>query len=170
MNSTSQKQGGLFHVVDTSSGLHFLVDTRAEVSIIPPSQTDCKCPQQNFNLQAINNTSITTYGSQSLTLNLGLRKIFRWIFITADIQHSILDTDFLRNYSSLVDMSHKRPVNSLTQLKVQGIVTHESLPSPTLPTASSTSKFAAILLNFPDVTKPHYGKHLMKHDITHHNC
>ena len=60
MNSTSQKQGGLFHVVDKSSGLCFLLDTRAEVSVIPPSQTDCKCPQQNFNLQAVNNTSITS--------------------------------------------------------------------------------------------------------------
>ena len=36
MNLTSQKQGHLFHVVDKSSGLCFLVDTRAEVSVIPP--------------------------------------------------------------------------------------------------------------------------------------
>ena len=63
MNSSGQKQGHLFHVVDKSSGLRFLVDTGAEVSVIPPSQTDRKCPQQNFTLQAVNNTSITTHGS-----------------------------------------------------------------------------------------------------------
>ena len=169
MNSSSQKQGHLFHVVvDKSSGLCFLVDTGAEVSVIPPSQTDCKCPQQNFTLQAVNNTSITTYGSRSLTLNLGLCRTFHWIFIIADVQHSILGADFLHNYSLLVDMSHNRLLDSLTQLKVQGIVTQESSPSPTLPTAQSTNEFAAILSNFPDVTKPHYGNHPIKHDITHH--
>ena len=125
MNSSGQKQGHLFHVVDKSSGLRFLVDTGAEVSVIPPSQTNHKCPQQNFTLQAVNNTSITTYSSLSLTLNLGLCKTFCWIFIIADVQHPILDADFLRNYSLLVDMSHNRLLDSLTQLKVQGIVTQE---------------------------------------------
>ena len=47
MNSSNQKKGHLFHVVDKSFGLRFLVHTGAEVSVIPPSQTDCKCPQQN---------------------------------------------------------------------------------------------------------------------------
>ena len=75
------------------------MDTGAAVSVIPPSQTDFKCPQLNFTLQAVNNTSITTYGSQSLTLNLGLSRTICWIFIIADIQHPILGADFLRNYS-----------------------------------------------------------------------
>ena len=59
-------------------------------------------------------------------------------------------------------------MDSLTQLKVQGIVTQESSPSPTLPTAQSTNKFTAILSNFPDVTKLHYGNHPIKHDIIYH--
>ena len=65
-------------------------------------------------------------------------------------------------------MSHNRLLDSLTQLKIQGIVTQEYSPSPTLPTAQSTNEFTAILSNFADVTKPHYGNHPIKHDITHH--
>ena len=65
-------------------------------------------------------------------------------------------------------MSHNRLLDSLTQLKIQGIVTQEYSPSPTLPTTQSTNDFAAILSNFADVTKPHYGNHPIKHDITHH--
>ena len=84
------------------------MDTGAQVSVIPATQTDHKCPQQNFNLQAVNNTFITTYGSQSLTLNVGLYKTFSWIFIIADLQNPILDLDFLCNYSLLIDMSHNR--------------------------------------------------------------
>ena len=60
MNSSSQKQGHLFHVVDKSSGLCFLVDTGAKVSVIPSSQADCKCPQQ------------TSPYKQSITLPLPL--------------------------------------------------------------------------------------------------
>ena len=65
-------------------------------------------------------------------------------------------------------MSHNRLSDSLTQLKVPGIVTQESSPSSILPTAQSTDELRAILSNFPDVTKPHYGNHLIKHDITLH--
>ena len=129
------------------------MDTGAEVSVIPPSQTDCKSSQQNLNLQAVNITSITTYGSRSLTLNLGLHLKFCWIFIITDIQHPILGADFLYIYSLLVDMSHNRLLDSLTQLKVQGIVTLVSSPSPTLLTASSTNEFAAIL---PKLSWYHY--------------
>ena len=132
MNLTSQKQGHLFQVVNKSSGLRFLVDTGAKVSVILPSKTDCKCPQQNFNLQAVNNTSITSYGSRSLTLNLGLHRTFCWIFIITDVQHPILGADFLCNYNLLVDMSHNRLLDSSTQLKVQGIVTPRVLAQPNI--------------------------------------
>ena len=37
----------LFYVTDHSTGLHFLVDTGAEVSIIPPSATDRKHRQDS---------------------------------------------------------------------------------------------------------------------------
>ena len=168
MNSSGQKQGHLFHVVDKSSGLRFLVDTGAEVSVIPPSQTDRKCPQQNFTLQAVNNTSITTYDSRSLTLNLGLRRTFRWIFIIADVQHPILGADFLRNYSLLVDMSHNR-LGFFNTTKSSGNRYPSVLTQPNITyTTQSTNEFAAILSNFPDVTKPHYGNHPIKHDMTHH--
>ena len=32
----------LFYIHDNSSGLRFLVDTGAEVSIVPSSRSDCK--------------------------------------------------------------------------------------------------------------------------------
>ena len=60
MNSSDQKQGHLFHIDNKSSGLHFLVDTGAEVSVIPPSQADCRCPQK------------TSPYKQSITLSIPL--------------------------------------------------------------------------------------------------
>ena len=168
MNATDRQANHLFHIINKTSGVHFLVDTGAEVSVIPPSRTERKHSQQAFTLQAVNNTAITTYGYKSLTLDLGLRRTFRWIFIIADVQNPILGADFLRSYSLLVDMKHNKLLDSLTQLRVQGIVAQESSPSPTFFNIQPTNEFEAILTNFPDVTQPQCGNNPIKHDVTHH--
>ena len=62
----------LFFVTDRSNGLHFLVGTGAEASVIPPSHTDHKYHQDSLGLQAVNGPPITAFGTCSLTLNLGL--------------------------------------------------------------------------------------------------
>nr|VZI12561.1 unnamed protein product [Spirometra erinaceieuropaei] len=63
----------LFYINDKSSGLRFLVDTGAEVSVIPSLRRHRLKPSQ-FSLQAANSTTISTYGQRSLTLDLGLRR------------------------------------------------------------------------------------------------
>ena len=114
----------LFYVTDCTSGLHFLVDTGAEVSIIPASVSDRTHHRNNFTLQAVNNT-IATYGNRLLTQNIGLRCAFQWVFIIADVKNPIIGADFLHTYSILVDIAHNRLVDSLTQLQVQGIAIQE---------------------------------------------
>ena len=154
--------------MDKTSGIRFLVDTGAEVSVIPPSHTERKYPQQAFTLQAVNNTAITTYGCKSLTLDLGLRRTFHWVFVIADVQNPILGADFLRNYSLLVDMKHSKLLDSLTQLRVQGVVSQGSSPSPTFCNIQPTNEFEAILSNFPDITQPQHWNNPIKHNVTHH--
>ena len=70
VNVAEQQIHRLFHVTDKTSGVRYLVDTGAEVSVIPPSHAERKRSQQTFALQAVNNTAITTYGCKSLTLDL----------------------------------------------------------------------------------------------------
>ena len=158
----------LFYVTDRSSGLRLLVDTGAEVSVIPPSGTDRKRPQTNLHLQAANNTPIRTFGSQSLTLDLGLRRSFRWVFIIADVKQPILGADFLRNYNLLVDMRYHRLTDSLTQLQVHGIRSTKGSPSPTLLPRQHTNEYEAILSEFPAVTQPNCREQTVKHSVTHH--
>jgi len=64
----------LFYVTDHSTGLHFLVDTGAEVSVIPSSSTDCKHRQDSFSLQAVNNMPIATYQGWRKALGIGQAK------------------------------------------------------------------------------------------------
>ena len=51
---------------------------------------------------------IATYGNQLLTLNIGLRRTFQWVFIIADVKNPIIGADFLRRYSLLVDVEHNQ--------------------------------------------------------------
>ncbi len=51
-----QPQGRLFYVRDRSSSLRFLVDTGAQVSIVPPTSSDRAAKQRDSPLQAINGT------------------------------------------------------------------------------------------------------------------
>ena len=63
-----QSQSHLFYITDCNSGLHLLVDTGTEVSVVPPTNNECKHQQEGFTLQAVNHTSIKTYGTRLITL------------------------------------------------------------------------------------------------------
>ncbi|BHF76142.1 hypothetical protein SprV_0501924000 [Sparganum proliferum] len=105
----------LFYINDKSSGLRFLVDTGAEVSVIPPLRRHRLKPSQ-FSLQAANSTTISTYGQRSLTLDLGLRRRFPWVFIEADVKSPIIGADLSSSFGLTVDVRHRRLSDTTTQL------------------------------------------------------
>lgn len=108
-----------FSVAHEISGNKFLVDTGADVSVIPSTLAE-KNKSVLFNLQAANKTVISTYGERSLTLDFGLPRVFRWIFIIADVVHPIIGANFLENYSLLVDVKSRRLIDSVTSISAPG--------------------------------------------------
>ena len=157
----------LFYITDRISGTQFLVDTGADVSVIPPSPLECKHPQ-SLCLEAINHTSISTYGTRSLTLNLGLRRTFSWEFIVADVRKPILGADYLHHCSLLVDIKNHQLRDGVTQLRIQGIAAPDLSPSPSLQFREPANEFAALLLVFPSVTQPCISERPVQHNVTHH--
>ena len=120
----SDNHGRLFYVHDRITGTRFLVDTGAEVSVIPPTVSDKRFhSNSSVTLQAVNQSSINTFGERSMILDLGLRRTFRWIFIVADIQTPIIGADFLKAFGLLVDIKHRKLYDSNTHLSVNGICT-----------------------------------------------
>jgi len=95
MSAASQTLSHLLFLTDSNSGHRFLIDTGAEVSIIPPSPAERKNKQECSGLRAINGSPIATFGTRSLTLDLGLRRVLHWIFVVADIRTPIIGADFL---------------------------------------------------------------------------
>ena len=93
-----QSHSHLF-VLEQSSHHHFLVDTGAAVSVLPPVKSDRQHIQSGVHLLVANGTAILTFGTHSLTLNLGLRRPFHWVFTVTDVHHPILGANFLRHHS-----------------------------------------------------------------------
>ena len=91
------------------------------MSVLPPSPKERLHPRSDLTLQAVNNTPIPTFGTRSLTLNLGLRRTFRWVFILAETSTPILGADFLRHFGLLVDLKNSKLSDSTTSLAVQGV-------------------------------------------------
>ena len=107
--------------MDRISGSDFLVDTGAEISIIPLHLSRRQqTTSTKLSLIAANESVIKTYGEQSLILDLGLRRRFTWVFIVAQVKRPILGADFLSAYNLLVDMTNKRLIDVNTRLQVNG--------------------------------------------------
>ena len=159
----------LFFVTDRTSGTRFLVDTGAQVSVIPPPP-NCsrKLSSTDVTLQAVNNSGIATFGERSLTLNLGLRRIFRWVLIVAEVTHAILGADFLSHFHLLVDVNRCRLVDATTHLHVHGIATHEPSPQPTVPHPVCQDSFLELLEEFPTLLHLPPLDQPVAHGVTHH--
>lgn len=63
-NASGLQTCRLLHITDHTNRLTFLVDTDAQVSVLPPTHTDRLRKQEGF---ALNGTAIVTYGTRSLT-------------------------------------------------------------------------------------------------------
>jgi hypothetical protein len=105
-------------IQDKISGQQYLIDTGSDVSIIPYNKrhdyvTDLK-------LFAANNTTISTYGKTTLTVDFNLRRVFKWEFIKAAVTKAIIGADFLHNFNLMVDIRNKKLVDKVTTLATVG--------------------------------------------------
>ena len=66
-------RGTLFCVLDRNSGRRFLVETGAEVSVIPATNLDSLSNSSTPSLVSANGSSIRTYGTHKVQNNLGIQ-------------------------------------------------------------------------------------------------
>ena len=167
LNPDVPPASGLLRLKDNNTGITFLIDTGAEYSVLPATPTDRARGTNGLDLQAANNSSIQTYGQRMLTLSLGLRRDFNWIFIIADVSHPLLGADFLSSYDLLVDTKRGRLIDHLTELSSPA--SHSSVPSTGLTAVVGTDNpaFLNLLREFPSLTQPSHHPE-PQHSVRHH--
>ena len=134
----------------------------------PSSLDRTTAHHSHFTLQAVNSTNIPTYGVRSLTLDLGLRRTFRWTFIVADVKKPILGADFLSKFGLLVDVRHCQLSDTTTNLKVHCILSSSTPSGITRCTIHPDNPYLAFLAKFPDVAQACSTDRPVKHSVTHH--
>ena len=159
----------LFSVRDSINRSTFLVDTGAFISVLSATAADKnRRTVSSLRLQAANGSMIRTYGQKSLTLNLGLRRTFTWVFVIADVRQHILGADFLGHYKLLVDISRRKLIDQITTLAVPGCKCKHTKEYPTNISVvmPQDKRYADLVSDFPDLLKPNFHAK-SKHNVTH---
>ncbi|UYV81606.1 hypothetical protein LAZ67_20001679 [Cordylochernes scorpioides] len=136
-------------ITDRRCAYLFLVDTGAEVSVIPPPVKNARPSHRQ--LFAANGYIIHTYGERRLELDLGLRRLFHWPFIIAYVGVSIIDADFLRHYGLTVDLRNHRLNDPVSSLHSIGQVSPS--PAVSIHLTIANSPYSRILRQFPELTR-----------------
>ncbi|UYV66171.1 hypothetical protein LAZ67_4000575 [Cordylochernes scorpioides] len=151
-------------ITDRRSAYLFLVDTGAEVSVIPPPIKNARPSHRQ--LFAANGSIIHTYGERHLELDLGLGRLFRWPFIIADVGVSIIGADFLRHYGLTVDLRNHRLSDPVSSLHSIGQVSPS--PAVSIHLTIANSPYSRILRQFPELASQNLVKSPPRHSVTHH--
>ena len=140
-------------VRDPLTNINFLVDSGAELSVIPKQFSNSALKADNScHLIAANGSPIKSYGTSNLELSLGLRRTFSHIFVVADVTHPILGADFLHEHGLLLDIQQKRLFDTKT-LRVNAIA--HQIPNPEIPSiaARGNALFDDLLNKYPQLTR-----------------
>ncbi|GFV05789.1 transposon Ty3-G Gag-Pol polyprotein [Trichonephila clavipes] len=150
-------------VKDRETGCQFLVDSGADVSILPWTKTKGECQASEYKLYAANGTEIPTYGLKILTLDLGLRRPFQWPFIIAKVKRGIIGADFLQKFQLLIDLHNRKLIDGVTNLSIKGEVATIQ-ENNDLSTVNRASKYFNLLNSYPDLTKQNLVSRVVKHE------
>ena len=87
-----------------------------------------------------------------LSLSMGLCQDFTWLFVVADITHSLIAVDFLSHFDLLVDCQNNHLLDGVTSLSVPAQVA--SALTPGVKTIRDSTPVHSLLTEFPDLTRP----------------
>ncbi|XP_015929654.3 uncharacterized protein [Parasteatoda tepidariorum] len=154
------------YVRGRNTGINFLIDSGADVSLLPLPANKSYQSASDYKLYAANGSEITTYGIKVLTVDLGLRRSFNFPFIITKINKGIIGADFLNKFNLLIDIKEKRLIDGVTNLIVKGEISPICM-TETISIMDKNSKFSELFSSYPNLTKPNLLISDTKHEIRH---
>lgn len=154
----------LLFVTDAKSNRKFLVDSGAEVSVLPATHADILTGTGGPSLVAANGNPIRTFGIKTLQLNLSGRR-FSWHFTIANVSRPILGADFLRANALLVDLGGRRLVDADTYASIPAF--QSTAPVTHIGLVRSPTTYHRLLSEFPSITQPNFSSSRPKHGVEH---
>ena len=148
------KSARLF-ITDKKTKVRYLIDTGADVSVLPATYKDKQNGAKKFTLFTASGAPLPTYGERLVNLQLGLRRNYHWPFVLTTVSHPIIGADLLKFYNLIVDLRNKKLVDGDTHLSVPTCVTNIHTGTGTaLHCVNDTNDFTKMLQEFPEITRP----------------
>lgn len=141
---------------DRISSLNFLVDTGADITVIPKKYCQRVDIEVTYPIRAVNGNPIHVYGVKTIQLDINLGKKFIWNAVVADLSTPILGGDFLEHFHILPDLAQKTLVDGKSLTSTQCTVQMSSQQSISLVSIISAldTEVQKILEKYPDLLKP----------------
>lgn len=102
--ATNNRQLFRLQVHDSTTNKHFLLDTGADVCVLPLAVPTFDLRPTDTLLYATNGTPIKVIGEQIIKPNLSLGREFCWLFVVAAVTSPIIGADFIRHYDLRIDL------------------------------------------------------------------
>lgn len=154
----------LLYIRDRNSGLNFLIDTGASISVLPQSKYD-KVADPDAVLYAANGSKIETYGEKLLTLNIGLQRTLSWPFVIAKVKYPILGADFLAHFNLSINLHDHSIIDNITEYSIPA---HSRNIEPLAVAATNSGYHMEILNKYPNLTEYCDSLPEVKHNYKHH--
>ena len=168
MNAVDPDHPAQLLVKDNHSGRTFLIDTGAQVSLLPPTAHARRHPSPTApKLVAANGISIASYGTQQTHVQLGKRK-FTVTFIIADVRRPILGADFLRRHKLLVDLCGQKLIDAHSFQSYACAATSNNLCVSPVATVDSNHYKQCLLQQYPELLRPTFHAARPSHDVSHY--
>lgn len=149
-------------VSNVTTGKRFLVDSGAEISVMPPIGNLRRA--SDIVLTGANGTKIATYylciglyGSKTIQLELGFHQKFIWCFEIAGVAKPIIDSNFLYYFGLLIDIRQNSLINCINLKSVKAFSVNK-VPVYTIFSISLSSKWTPCCGTSPEshVNHPFY--------------
>ena len=168
MNAVDPDHPAQLLVNDNHSGRTFLIDTGAQVPLLPATAHARRHPSPTApKLVAANGSSIASYGTQQTHVQLGKRK-FTVTFIIADVRRPILGADFLRRHKLLVDLCGQKLIDAHSFQSYACAATNNDLCVSPVATVDSNHYKQCLLQHYPELLRPTFHAARPSHDVSHY--
>ena len=155
----------VLYLTDKRSGIRYLIDTGAGLSVLPPEKIDFAHKGKSNSLRAANGSEIATYGERAVQMDFGLGRTYNWVFHLAVVTTPILGIDFLATCKFNINVHNASVTDKHTNVSIRAnatVIKNVSYISSVLPSSS----YLQLLNEFPAFfsDKPIYPP---KHNIVH---
>ena len=153
---------------DAKTNKSFLIDTGAEVSVVPASEHERQVTPLKKELVTANGSRIRCYGEKKLRIHIGTRT-YEWKFLVADVRRALIGADFLTHSSLLVDLRNKQLVHpeELNTMPLQLTRRNAHVTSLAFAASANPSPLVKLFAEFPMVTVPNFKIDRPKYAVRH---